>query len=255
VTVTSPAAATFTVAASGTSLTYQWRRNSVAIAGATSASYVLDPTAVTDNGATFDVVISNVAGTVTSATATLTVQAGGSTTVLTANFNAGTDGFAYADDLFRGTAQPLFATGTLLTTGGFTGGGLHVVVGGVNGSNTPNMSGGWQRSFTLSGTGPATLSIRYNVSVSNLKSDRYGQFLVSVDGVLRGIPPNSYVAQVDGGLGGVNATTGWQIVQIDLGTLAAGTHTLAVGAYLNRKSGTFETAEVVIDDIVLTAQQ
>ena len=75
VTVTAPAAATFSVVAAGTApLRYQWRRNGVAISGATSASYVLTPTAGTDSGASFDVVVSNGVGTVTSAAATLTVN-------------------------------------------------------------------------------------------------------------------------------------------------------------------------------------
>jgi hypothetical protein len=252
---TAPAAATFTVVASGTSLNYQWRRDGVNISGATSATYVLDPTAVTDSGATFDVVVSNVAGSVTSTAATLTVQPGGTTTVLEAHFDGGTDGFAYADDLFRNTAQPTFASGSQLPTGGFSGGGLQVITGGVNGSNTPNMSGGWQRAFTLSSAGPATISLRYKLSVTNLKSDRFGQMLVSVNGVLHGVSPNDYVARVDGGLGGVSSTTGWQSVQINLGTLAAGTHNLALGSYLNRKSGTYETSDVIIDDVIVTVQQ
>ena len=45
------------------------------IPGATSATYTLSPTAVGDNGATFSVVVTNSAGTITSASATLTVNA------------------------------------------------------------------------------------------------------------------------------------------------------------------------------------
>ena len=44
--------------------------------GATSASYTLNPTSAQDQGATFAVVVSNPAGTVTSAAATLTVSTG-----------------------------------------------------------------------------------------------------------------------------------------------------------------------------------
>jgi len=67
--------ATFSVAATGAvPLSYQWRRGGTAITGATSASYGF--TAVSaDTGASFDVVVSNAAGSVTSSAAVLTVTA------------------------------------------------------------------------------------------------------------------------------------------------------------------------------------
>jgi len=73
--VSAGATATFTVAASGGSLTYQWYKNSAAITGATTASYVTPATTTADNGATFFVTVTNSAGSVTSNTATLTVTA------------------------------------------------------------------------------------------------------------------------------------------------------------------------------------
>jgi hypothetical protein len=66
--------ATFSVVAAGTALSYQWRRGGTAIASATQASYTLT-VAAGDAGASFDVVVSNSAGTVTSAAATLTIAA------------------------------------------------------------------------------------------------------------------------------------------------------------------------------------
>jgi hypothetical protein len=75
-TVTAGQTATFTVAATGTApLSYQWRKNSTSISGATSASYSTPATTSADNGAKFDVVVSNSAGSVTSNQATLTVNA------------------------------------------------------------------------------------------------------------------------------------------------------------------------------------
>jgi len=68
--------ATFSVTATGTApLSYQWQKNSANINGATSASYTTPATASGDNGAKFDVVVSNSAGSATSAMATLTVNA------------------------------------------------------------------------------------------------------------------------------------------------------------------------------------
>ena len=67
--------ATFTVMAAGTApLSYQWQKNGASLAGATASSYTTPATATTDNGSTFDVVVSNTAGTVTSNAATLTVN-------------------------------------------------------------------------------------------------------------------------------------------------------------------------------------
>ncbi len=75
VTVTAGQMATFSVTAAGTSpLSYQWQKTGVAITGATSASYTTPATTTSDNGATFLVVVSNVAGSTPSSAATLTVN-------------------------------------------------------------------------------------------------------------------------------------------------------------------------------------
>ena len=70
--------ATFTVTATGTApLTYQWFENGTAIAGATAASYTTPVLAATDCGEKYSVTVTNATGvTVTSTTATLTVNAG-----------------------------------------------------------------------------------------------------------------------------------------------------------------------------------
>jgi hypothetical protein len=191
---------------------------------------------------------------VTSAAATLTVLAGGGggPTLMEAHFDAGADGFVYADDLYRASLQPNYANGTALAAGGFSGGGLQVMLGGINSQNIQKMSGGWHRSFSLASAAPVTLSFRYRLTGHNIRSNRFGQMLVGLNGVLRGVPPSDYVAQVLGGLGGVTSTTGWQLAQIDLGMLPAGTHVLSLGGYQNVKSNTNETVEVLIDDIVVT---
>jgi hypothetical protein len=68
--------ATFTVTATGTApLSYQWQKNGTNVNGATTASYTTPPTASTDTGSMFDVVVSNSAGSVTSHQVALTVTA------------------------------------------------------------------------------------------------------------------------------------------------------------------------------------
>jgi hypothetical protein len=64
------------VAASGTApLGFQWQRNQVNIAGATSSSYTLPSAAFADNGARFRCVVTNAFGSATSSEAVLTVNA------------------------------------------------------------------------------------------------------------------------------------------------------------------------------------
>jgi hypothetical protein len=68
------ATVTFTAAASGTGLSYQWSKNGVAIAGATSATFSLTNVQGSDSG-TYSVTVTNAGGSATSTAATLTVPA------------------------------------------------------------------------------------------------------------------------------------------------------------------------------------
>src|SRR6266404_1917481 len=73
-TVTAGQTASFSVTATGTApLTYQWKKNNVAISGAMSSAYTTAATTSSDNGAQFTVVVSNAAGSATSSAAMLTV--------------------------------------------------------------------------------------------------------------------------------------------------------------------------------------
>jgi hypothetical protein len=66
--------ATFNVTATGSGLSYQWRKNSVNIAGATSASYATGALAAGDAGS-YDVVVTNTCGNTISSPATLSITA------------------------------------------------------------------------------------------------------------------------------------------------------------------------------------
>ncbi len=63
---------TFSVSASGSGLTYQWKRNGVALSGATSATFTISNVQSSHAG-TYTVDITNSAGTTTSSSATLTL--------------------------------------------------------------------------------------------------------------------------------------------------------------------------------------
>ncbi len=64
---------TFSVTASGSGLTYQWKKNGSEIVGATASSYTIDSVIAAD-AAGYTVVVSNSCDSVTSAAADLTVQ-------------------------------------------------------------------------------------------------------------------------------------------------------------------------------------
>jgi hypothetical protein len=69
--------ASFTVSASGSApLHYQWQKGATPIPGATASSYTTPATTLADDAATFQVVVSNSVGSVTSNSATLAVSAG-----------------------------------------------------------------------------------------------------------------------------------------------------------------------------------
>jgi hypothetical protein len=81
-TVTAGQTATFSVMATGTApLSYQWQKNTVNISGATGASYTTPVTSVADSGEHFTVMVSNSVGSISSATATLTVNAATASTI------------------------------------------------------------------------------------------------------------------------------------------------------------------------------
>jgi hypothetical protein len=131
-TVTAGQTATFTVVAGGTApLSYQWQKNGANIAGATATSYTTPATATTDSGSTFAVVVSNTAGTVTSNSATLTVNAapvpGIQVSLSSVNFGSVADGSSSSQTLTitnTGTATlsitQVTVTGSVFSASGFS---------------------------------------------------------------------------------------------------------------------------------------
>ena len=179
-------------------------------------------------------------------------------TLFSASFNSGTDAFVYQNDLFMGTSQPGYAGGTYELSGGFSGGGLHVLLGGKDSNDITGMSGGWTYTLNLaSDESDVLLSFRYRLQQSaNYEYDEFSRVLVSVDGVLLGRGAKDYVDHVGGdGDGGIVKDTGWLQHQISLGTLRAGSHTINMGVYSNHKNASNESTDIWIDDVVVSGNQ
>jgi uncharacterized repeat protein (TIGR01451 family) len=122
--------ATFSVTATGPSLTYQWRKDGVNISGATASSFTI-PSVKTGDAGSYDVVVTDTCGSVTSTAATLTITCQ-SITVGPAALPVGVVGTAYNQSFTQtGGVTPVtfsvsegaLATGLALnpTTGALTG--------------------------------------------------------------------------------------------------------------------------------------
>ena len=85
----SATSATFSVAATGGGLTYQWRKNGAAIDGATSSSYTANGLTIADTTSAFSVTVSNTQSSVTSDNAyvhyVIVSQPSATTTIATGN--------------------------------------------------------------------------------------------------------------------------------------------------------------------------
>ena len=80
--------------------------------------------------------------------------------------------------------------------------------------------------------------------------------LLAIDGRLVSyVAGRDYLIQIAGnGAGGSAISTGWRQVTVDLGVLAAGSHTLAIGGFNNKKTDSDERTDVYIDDVSLIAR-
>lgn len=170
-------------------------------------------------------------------------------------FTEGRDGFAYQDDTFRFTSNPAYASGAYASSGGYTGGGLRVSLGGRDEADIFGMSGGWSKTFALTQPENVTLSFRYNLTQSrDYEANEFSDVLASIDGQLFGTGGRDYVARVSGdGNGGSSRSTGWQIVTIDLGKLEPGQHTVKLGGYNNQKTTASESTTVRFDDVAVVS--
>lgn len=164
-------------------------------------------------------------------------------------FNAGIQGFGYADDTFRLTNKPGYASGAWAASGGADGSGaLGVTLGGVDNADIAGMSGGWSARFSLSDAENVTLTFRVKVTQSNAyEKNEYTESMVAIDGHERSVG----IRVAGDGAGGPERSSGWRTVSVDLGKLDPGQHTLTLGGFNNLKTEVAESSRLWFDDVTL----
>jgi hypothetical protein len=142
------------VVATGTApLSYQWQKSGVNIAGATAVTYTTAATTTSDNGASFAVVVSNTAGTVTSAAATLTVNPA----VLTLGINPTSLSFGNVTTSTSSAAQNVIITDT---------GNSNVAISQINLTGAGYTMTGGSAPVTLTPSQNITLSVQFSPNVT-----------------------------------------------------------------------------------------
>jgi hypothetical protein len=172
-----------------------------------------------------------------------------SATLFSSTFDALADGFKFVADAF-GTNQPAYAAGSRVNQSGFSGGGLRVVVGGVDDNDVLNMSGGWRRSFYLSSAQAVSVSFDFKMTQTpDYESDEFSEAVVRFD--------NQAIIEVvkitGDGSGGAPISTGPTSRVVDLGCLPAGTRTVTIGVRNNKKTQASQSTEMMIDNIKVRA--
>jgi hypothetical protein len=172
-----------------------------------------------------------------------------STTLFSSTFDTLTDGFRFIPDAF-GTNQPAYAAGSFVDPGGVSGGGLRVVVGGVDDAAVVGMSGGWRRSFHLSSQQAVSLSFDFNMTqTSEYESDEFSETLVRIDN-----EQIISIAKITGdGPGGAPISTGPTSRTVDLGCLSAGTRAVTIGVRNNKKTLATQSTALSVDNVVVRA--
>jgi hypothetical protein len=136
--------ASFTVTATGPNLAYQWRKNGSALSGATTSVYSLASAQLNDSGS-YQVVVTNISGSVTSGVASLTV-------VATVPLAVALDNASLT--WTTNPATPWFGQTNVFHVGGTNG---------ASGRNYPIVDN-QQSTLTTTATGPGVLSFWWKVS-------------------------------------------------------------------------------------------
>jgi hypothetical protein len=161
--------------------------------------------------------------------------------ILSSSFDTDAEGFTYADDPFNNTSQPMYAKGAHASSGGVAGsGGLQVTLGGVDYKTIlSGISGGWSQTFYVAEAMTVQIDLQYRLVMNGFDSDECAQVLVSIDGG---------PAQVIDEMCGRDKETGW-VNQLLVRDFSAGSHTITIGGFNNKKTALMEFADIYIDNV------
>ena len=160
-TLSAGSTATFTVTAGGTApLAYQWLLAGAPITGASGTTYALS-NAQTNNSGSYSVVVTNVAGSVTSSVAMLSVLSTNPTVIAQWNFNSVTPD----NSTSTGSTVPSMGSGTASLLSGNT---ASFATGdtGLDPAGTTDNSGWNTTSYPAQGTGNKTRGVQFAISTA-----------------------------------------------------------------------------------------
>src|SRR5712692_2227311 len=186
-TVTAGQSATFNVVARGSgTLTYQWKKNGTPIGGATASTYTTPAATASDNGAQFNVLVSDSTGNVASNAAALTVSAAtallsASTASLSfASVNLGSNGVLGVTFTNAGNSN-VTVSNISISGAGFTAGGVS-----TGQILTPGQTAALNVTFTPAAAVGATGSVTVASNATNSPA------IISLSGT--GVQPSSHSA-------------------------------------------------------------
>ncbi len=160
-----------------------------------------------------------------------------------------TGGFVFVDDPF-GTSQPDYASGELSSSGGFSGAGLHVTIGGLHNNFVQGphaTSGAFTQSFTLAAAATLEVSFRYRlVNTDPLEDSEFGEAILEINGVRYGDDDNGSLVHINNG-----GDSGWRAANFNV-PLSAGNHTISLGAYTAGTSRPNEVIHAYFDDVLVS---
>ena len=181
------------------------------------------------------------------------------TTLLSEDFENGPGPFAFEKPVFGYTSED-YSTGEHQDTGGYNeSGGLQVELGGVDGDDGEDMSGGWAASFETATDTTVTVSLRYRLQFSVCyEPEEKAQVLASVDGEPVGPGPDNVLYELEGSESQCPDPieyddSGWQQTSFDV-DVEAGMHELVIGVWNNAATSENEIAKAHFDDVRVSLQ-